>query len=297
VAEKGLDIMAAPKTVTPKKQVLLGFVEETGASAAALIAVLAGSSLLRSGAAALMKSLQSEMLGKLFEKIGDKERSKTEEAKAEDLAKAPKNLGKAITDASGDAKLGQLAQDHLTNVLAIQASSRAEADKVKAIEDEKVRYKAAINEHLLSKAKQSLQSMMAELADMDADTARIAAKKFKGAGRETYREDFFQWLFNELEPSQREIVLARREKATARVITDMLDFSENFAERFQYLSFTLGDPDWKGTINELMRAATHGCLEEHPTYRAISNALTQNAANREDEAELITRGYRNRRNI
>ncbi|MDD2786186.1 MAG: hypothetical protein PHS79_04855 [Patescibacteria group bacterium] len=273
---------------------MLGFVEEAAEFATGVVAGSAFSSILRAGASGLIRGLK----GGMFEKLFGGTRAKTEEAKAEDLAKAPKDLAKAIENASGDAKLGQLAQEHLTNTIAIQVSGRSEADKAKAIEDEKARYKAAINEYLLGKSKQSIQNMMAELADIDADAVRIAAKNFRTAGRETYRGDFFQWLFNELSPSQREIVLARRDKiTTARIITDMLDFSENFAERFQYLSFTLGDPDWKGTLNELARAAMHGCLEDHPAYVALNEASSRNVASREDQAELIERGFRNRRNI
>lgn len=281
-----------------KKKVILSFLEEAAEFATGVIAGGAVTGILRAGASGLLRGLK----GGLFEKIFGSTRGKNEEAKAEDLTSAPKNFGKQITEASGDARLGQLAQDHVANAIAIQVSSRSEADKAEALRREQERYKAAVNEYLLSKTRQSLQSLMTDLSEIDNDPTKSAAKKFKTttepARPDSYRADFFQWLQQELSPSQRAMVMARRGKITVvRIITDMLDFSANFAQRFDYIIFALGEPDTKEVALELYRTAMAGCLDEHPLVKRAETWSQENVTERQTHAEMMNRAFSNRRRV
>lgn len=271
----------------PKKRVVLGFLEEAAEFATGVLAGSAFSSILRVGASGLLKGLK----GSLFERLFGKVRKQSEEAKAEDFEKAPKDFGEGIAIVSGDPKLGQLAQDYMAKVISIQAGNRPEFEKAEAIKREQEKYKAAVNEYLLGKTKQSLQNLLAELSDLDNDP--------KNAGRQKpYRKDFFDWLSLDLTPAQQEVVMIRRAKiASVRMITDMLEFSKDPVSRFRYLTFALGEPNFKELPYELYRTAMAGCLEEHPIVQRAEAWSRDNIAERQARAELMDCTFKNRRNV
>lgn len=254
-----------------KKNVALNFLEEAAEFATGVLAGSAVHSILRAGAAGALRGLK----GNLFEGLFGSGRGKSEDAKADDLSAAPGKLLRSVTNASGDAKLGQLAQEYLANIIAIQTSGRPEADKAKGIEDAKAKYKASVNEYLLTKSKGSLQNLMAELSDVDKAGGRTPP-----AGRPaSYRKDFFEWLQQELTPAQRQLVMARRSKISSiRVITDMLDFSGNAEDRFRYFQFALGQPEVKELAGEIAQAAITGTLSEHPFIQGLAKS-SQHGAN------------------
>lgn len=273
---------------TKKKNVALSFLEEAAEFATGVLAGSALHSILRAGASGALRGLK----GNLFEGLFGSGRTKSEDAKADDLSSAPGKLLRSVTNASGDAKLGQLAQEYLANIIAIQTSGRPEADKAKAIEDAKAKYKASVNEHLLAKSKGSLQNLMAELSDVDKAGGRAVP-----AGRPaSYREDFFEWLMRELTPAQRQLVMARRGKISSiRVITDMLDFSDNAEDRFRYFQFTLGQPEVKELAGEIAQAAVTGTLSEHPFVQGLAKS-SQHGANIRTIQRRVTSARRSRWN-
>lgn len=271
-----------------KKNVALGFLEEAAEFATGVLAGSALHSILRAGAAGALRGLK----GNLFEGLFGSGRGKSEDAKADDLSSAPSKLLRSVTNASGDAKLGQLAQEYLANIIAIQTSGRPETDKAKAIEEAKAKYKAAVNEHLLAKSKGSLQNLMAELSDQD-----MAGGRTPPSGRPaSYRADFFQWLMQELTPAQRQLVMARRGKiASIRVITDMLDYSGNAQDRFTYFQFALGQPEVKELAGEIAQAAVTGTLSEHPFIKGLATS-SRHGANVRTIQRRVTSARRSRWN-
>lgn len=277
-----------------KRNVALGFLEEAAEFATGVLAGSAMHSVLRAGASGAIRGMK----GGLFEKLFGSGRSKTDDAKAEDISSAPGKLLRSVTDASGDAKLGQLAQEYLANIIAIQTSGRDEAGKAKAIEEAQAKYKASVNEYLLGKAKGSLQNLMAELSDVDNDDSAVAKKKFKETTDperpNTYREDFFQWLQQELTPAQRQLVMTRRGKISSiRVITDMLDYSGNSQDRFRYFQFALGQPEVKELAGEIAQAAVTGTLSEHPFIQGLHKS-SQHGANVRTIQRRVTSARRSR---
>lgn len=292
--------MVAPKkgggdTGDKGKKVLLGTLEELAefATGVATGSIIGG--ILQAGKAGAFRGLKGSLFSMLF---GGK--SKADEADKGQLSDSPKKLADIIKSASGDAKLGELARVYMANGILIQSSSRSDTEKEEALKREQERYKAAVNEYLVSKVKQSLQSLVAELTDIDNDPAKLVAKKFKAAqGRpDTYREDFFQWLEQELMPAQRETIMSRREKiTTVRMITDMLDFSPNFAMRFRYIDFGLGKPSFKELGSELVGTALAGALDDHPLVQKADRLSRENVTQRQQKAEIMDRGYANRRKV
>lgn len=269
-----------------KKSVAIGFLQEAAEFATGVMAGSALHSIMRAGASGALRGLKSN----LFESLFGRDRSKDEKAKAEELTGTPGKLLRSITNASGDAKLGQLAQDYMSSVIAIQSSGRNETDKAKAIEEAKSKLKASVNEHLLAKSKSSLQNLMAELSDQD-----MAGGRTPPSGRPaSYRADFFQWLQQELTPAQRQLVMARRGKiASIRVITDMLDYSGNSQDRFRYFQFAIGQPEVKELAGEIAQAAVTGTLSEHPFIQGLAKS-SQHGANVRTIQNRVTAARRSR---
>ncbi len=281
-----------------KQSFLLGSLAEIAEVAAGMVTANAFHNVMRAGASGALASLK----GKFFEKLFPTKRpeDKTAKATAGDIEDALKGVKSNVMAASGDAKLGQLAQDYMSSVIAIQSSGRNEADKAKAIEEAKSKLKASVNEHLLAKSKQSLQNLMAELSDVDNDDSAVAKKKFKETTDperpNTYREDFFKWLQQELTPAQRQLVMARRSKISSiRVITDMLDYSGNSQDRLSYFQFALGQPEVKELAGEIAQAAVTGTLSEHPFIQGLAKS-SQHGANVRTVQRRVTAARRSRLN-
>lgn len=269
-----------------KKNVALSFLEEAAEFATGVLAGSALHSVLRAGAAGALRGLK----GNLFESLFGTGRGKSDEARADDLSSAPGKILRSVTNASGDAKLGQLAQEYLANIIAIQTSGRPEADKAKAIEEAKAKYKASVNEHLLAKSKGSLQNLMAELSDVD----KAGGRTVPATRPVSYREDFFQWLRQELTPAQRQLIMARRGKISSiRVITDMLDYSGNAQDRFTYFQFAIGQPEVKELAGEIAQAAVTGTLSEHPFIQGLAKS-SQHGANVRTIQNRVTAARRSR---
>lgn len=291
-----VDFVKKPGGDAPKKaSVAYSFLGEAAEFATGVIAGQMFSSVLRAGATEAFKALKGKLFGKMF--MGLKGTGKapdgTDVVDSGGIETAKDMLKGLLKDASGDEKLAGMAEDYVTAVVGIQLSSRP--DKTEAINNEKTKYKAAVNEYLLGKSKQSLQNFMAELSDLDKKGGRAVP-----AGRPvSYRADFMQWLNNDLTPTQHDIVMARRHKITsARIITDMLDLDpSNAVERFEYLTFALGEPSLTEQGEELANAVLNGRLEQHPIVQKLEAWSSSNAADRGELTEMETRCYVNRRKV
>lgn len=239
-----------------KKSVAIGFLQEAAEFATGVMAGSALHSIMRAGASGALRGLKSN----LFESLFGRDRSKDEKAKAEELTGTPGKLLRSITNASGDAKLGQLAQDYMSSVIAIQSSGRNETDKAKAIEEAKAKLKASVNEHLLAKSKSSLQNLMAELSDTDQEihkqvllSAGLATEvlerlqkreeedasahkvRIVPAGRPgSYKEDWSKWYFQELDNHQRDLVSIRLGLISVNDMTTMLDGDSDKTRRLNH---------------------------------------------------------------
>ncbi|MDD5726660.1 MAG: hypothetical protein PHC53_04650 [Patescibacteria group bacterium] len=280
----------------PKKpSVAYSFIGEAAEFATGVVAGQVFSSVLRAGATGAINALKGSLFKEMFSgiKAPGKTPEKSDTIDSGEIETAKKRLRKLFDDKSGDAKLAGMVEDYVTAVVGIQLSSRP--DKTEAINIEKTKFKAAVNDYLLGKAKQSLQSLMAELSDLDKKGDRV-----EPPGRpHSYRTDFMQWLNTDLTPTQHDIVMARRSKITSvRIITDMLDLTPaNAVERFEYLTFALGEPSFTEQGEELVNAVLNGRLEQHPIVQNLEVWSSSNAADREELTEMETRCYANRRKV
>ncbi len=272
----------------PKKpSVAFSFIEEAAEFATGVVAGQAFASVLRAGATGAVNALKGSLFREMFSGIrAGKTPGKADAAEPSEIEAAKTKLRTLLRDKSGDAKLAAMAEEYVTAVVGIQLSNRS--DKIEAINNERRAYRAAVNEYLLSQVKKSLQDLMAQLSDLDVRGGRTVP-----AGRPaSYRADFMQWLDRELTPTQRDIVLARRNKiATVRVLTDMLDSSPDPVSRFTDLTFSLGQPSTPELVGEFARAAMTGHLDQHPTAQKIAAWSSSNVSERQELAEMETRAF------
>ncbi|MHB8830513.1 MAG: hypothetical protein ACYC44_00080 [Patescibacteria group bacterium] len=280
----------------PKKpSVAFSFIEEAAEFATGVVAGQAFASVLRAGATGAINALRGSLFKEMFTglRAKDKTPDKTDTVSSAEIETAKSKFRSLLGNSSGDAKLTAMAEAYVTAVVNIQLSNRS--DKTEAINNEKAKYRAAVNEYLLGLAKQSLQNLMAQLSDLDARGTRGGAWRGRPV---SYRADFMQWLDRELTPTQRDIVLARRNRiATVRVLTDMLDSSPDPVSRFTDLTFSLGEPSTTELVGEFVKAATSGHLDQHPTAQKIAAWSGSNVSERQELAEMETRSFANRRKV
>jgi len=279
----------------PKKQsVAYSFIGEAAEFATGVIAGQMFSSVLRAGATGAINALKGSLFKEMFFglKAPGKLPSKVDTAEQSDIEAAKAKLRNLLRDKSGDAKLAAMAEEYVTAVVNIQLSNRS--DKAEAINNERRAYKSAVNDYLISLVKKSLQDLMSQLTDLDKMGGRVTP-----AGRPiSYRADFMQWLDRDLTLTQRDIVLARRNRiATVRVLTDMLDSSPDPVSRFVDLTFTLGEPSTSELVGEFAKAALSGHLDQHPTAQKIAAWSSSNVSERQELAEMETRAFANRHKV
>lgn len=288
--------MAVKKTGgdAPKRpSVVFSFLGEAAEFATGVIAGQMFSSVLRAGAAEAFKALKGKLFGQLFTgiKVPDKAPDGTDIADSAGIETAKEKLKGLLKDASGDEKLAGIAEDYVTAVVAIQLSSRP--DKTEAINNEKTKYKAAVNEYLLGKSKQSLQNFMAELSDLDTRGGRVTP-----AGRPvSYRRDFMQWLHRDHADPARYCAGQTPQDHFCAHHHGHAGLHDQAVERFDYLTFALGEPSLTEQGGELFDAALNGRLEQHPTVQKLETWSSSNAADRQELAEMEARCFANRRKV
>lgn len=267
-----------------------GFEFLTGAFAGQVLAGFA-----QTGFLGALKGLQGKLFDRLFSG-----KTKTDEAKSEDVAAAQKEYKKLLKASGADAALLKMGDDYIAALVA--ASNLPDDKRKEEIAKLQSEFRAKLNQHLLDKTRKGLPGVMAELAEIDEDLKSL--KKFRRVPwvvpnrPKFYVADFMQWLQVDLDPQRRETVENRRSKITsARQIIDMLDAFGNPVERYNKLMFELGEPSFTEMVHEVVDAALSGNLEASPAIQKLAERSAENVRTRQQHGDMRQRSFRNRRNV
>jgi len=262
-----------------KPSMVLSFIEEMTEVGAGVILGHAASGILGATAIGALRGLK----GNLFAQLFGGTRSKGDTAKDDDVSSAKKKYKDLIQASTGDDKLADMAEENLSNKIAIQLSNRPDKDQVLRQENE--RYEREVLKHLLSLTKRGLQETLAKLDATDRERFKrwysLRQIPLRDDMTTTQKAETMALNTGRLTDQQRNLISIQKDHINSpETLEEMLNFSEDATERFNFLMDVLPKVTIAEHAGSALEAIVTGRGGQHPLVQSVEQSLKADAAKR-----------------